>query len=77
MINGANMRSRIANQDHTLVIDPREPDTAGREIDVREHVRFQPDQMQVTFVTPHGGVETVATLSLRNDAKQRLQWSCD
>ncbi len=50
---------------------------AHREIDIREQVRMELDQMRVTFLAPRGGVEATTTLTRRNDAKNRLHWSCE
>jgi superfamily II DNA or RNA helicase len=48
-----------------------------REIDVREQVRLGRDQLQVTFRYPAGGVEAMATLRKRDDARDRLDWMCN
>jgi hypothetical protein len=47
-----------------------------REIDVLNHFRLQPNQLQVDFLAPTGEVEATTTLSRRIDIRGQLHWMC-
>jgi len=51
--------------------------SAHREIDVRECVRWAGDSLRVSFPAIQGGIEATATIQLADDARDKLQWSCD
>src|SRR5579863_1674934 len=50
---------------------------ANREINIREQVYFGGDLLRVTFPSPAGPPEAIATLTLSPDARDRLRWNCD
>ena len=50
---------------------------SAREVRLREEVYLGGDLLRVSFPSPAGGMEAIATLTLSSDAPQRLRWNCD
>jgi superfamily II DNA or RNA helicase len=50
---------------------------SAREVRLREDVHLGGDLLRVSFPSPAGGVEAIATMTLSSDAPQRLRWNCD
>lgn len=50
---------------------------SAREIRLREDVYFGGDLLRVSFPSPGGGNEAIATLTLSADVPDRLRWNCD
>jgi hypothetical protein len=50
---------------------------SAREIHPREDIYLAGDLLRVSFPSPRGGSEAIATLTLSADARDRLRWNCD